>query len=452
MDADALNQIGEARSGHFVDWWAPMLDWMWRLLFLLHLSPGFVLLASTTIFVLSVFEILRCVLGRWAAVVATLLITAFPPVLGVLCSLSRDVWFGSLNLAAYALAVRCVRRPESNVRLLVALSLAAIWFGMAARQNGVHRSGPGGGAGSVPPVVPAIVRRDRTLRSFERTTRWVIVPATLAIVLVFAASQYVLTYDVIGAARTYPQQQLFQGDLAELSVRTDQVLEPRFIFPAQNLKALAAHTSPYTALGLLEGPGQPLVRDPRCCSFSEPGQRSSRKAPSSTIGWTRSEPIPARTLLERWQLWLHLIGWTAPVFEPYHLGIDQNRLGYRATFGPTDRAVIGLSVAIRVRPPDRRSAVPDMALLARRRGSHRRPGPSPPVCPATDGRDACAGRRLVYYLAYAVLAMGNGFRWAWPTVIAVVAAFVVDVVDRVSTLRSPVAHEVTGADPKPRRS
>ena len=142
MDADALNQIEQARSGQFVDWWAPVLDWMWRLLFLLHLSPGFVLLTSTTIFILSVFEILRCVLNRWAAVGATLLITAFPPVLGFLCSLQRDTWFGALNLAAYALVIRCFRRPQSNVSLLVGLSLAAVWFGMAARQNGVIALAP----------------------------------------------------------------------------------------------------------------------------------------------------------------------------------------------------------------------------------------------------------------------------------------------------------------------
>ena len=449
MDADALNQIAQARSGQFVDWWTPVLDWMWRLLFLLHLSPGFVLLTSTTIFVLSVFEILRCVLGRWAAAGATILITAFPPVLGFLCSLSRDTWFGALNLAAYALAVRCVRRPESNVTLLAVLSLAAVWFGMAARQNAVI---------ALTPVVALDLyllwsrrsSRGSHARNFERRKRWVIIPATLATVVLFAVSQYVLTYDVIGASRTYVQQQLFQGDLAELSVRTHQVLEPRFIFPAQNLKALATHTSPYTALPLLEGPGHPLVRTRHAAPF--PSLVNGLEDTTLEHDWLDAiRAHPGSYVLERWQLWTHLIGWTAPVYEPYHPGIDQNPWGYRATFGPMDRAVMWYlsrfesgnlngGPLFRIWPYLLIGVVVTADLVRRRRR-------------ATLRIVGCmCGATLVYYLGYMVLAMGNGFRWAWPTVTAVVVALVVDVVDRVSTLRAPVAHEVTGADQRPQEA
>jgi hypothetical protein len=447
MDADALNQIAEARSGHFLDWWAPILDWMWRLLFLLHLSPGFILLTSTTIFILSLFEILRCVLSRWAAVGATLLITAFPPVLGFLCSLQRDTWFGALNLAAYALAIRCVRRPEANVKLLAGLSLAAIWFGMAARQNGFIALAPALGLDLYLLWFGRSSRASHA-RRIDGRTRWLLVAATIATILVFAASQYVLTYDVIGAARTYPQQELFYGDLAEMSVATHHDLEPRFIFPSQNFKELAAHTSPYTVLPLLVGSGHPLVRTPDAAHY--PSFVNGREDATLEHDWLDAiRAHPGAYLSERWTLWAHLIGLTAPSYEPFHPGFDTNPWGYRASFPPLERAVLSYlsrfeSGNLTGGPlfrvwPYLLIGVAVTADLVRRRRS------------ATLRIVGCmCGAALVYYLGYAVLAMGSGYRWAWPTVDVVVMAVVVDIVDRFSALRTTTGRQVTGAVDVPR--
>ena len=447
MDADALNQIAEARSGQFLDWWAPILDWMWRLLFLLHLSPGFILLTSTTIFILSVFEILRCVLSRWAAVGATLLITAFPPVLGFLCSLQRDTWFGALNLAAYALAIRCVRRPDANVKLLAGLSLAAIWFGMAARQNGFIALAPALGL-DLYLLWSRRPARGSHARRFEGRARWLLVPATIATILVFAASQYVLTYDVIGAARTYPQQELFYGDLAEMSVATHQDLEPRFIFPSHNLRALAAHTSPYTVLPLLVGSGHPLVRAPGAAHY--PSFVNGREDTALEHDWLDAiRAHPGAYLSERWTLWAHLIGLTAPSYEPFHPGFDTNPWGYRASFAPLDRAVLSYlskfesgnltgGPLFRVWPYLLIGVVVTADLVRRRRQAMLRI------------IGLMCGAALVYYLGYMVIAMGSGYRWAWPTVDVVVVAVVVDVVDRFSALRAVRGRQVESADFAPR--
>lgn len=436
MDADALNQIAMARSGHFLDWWAPVLDWMWRLLFLLHLSPGFVLLTSTTIFILSLFEILRCVLSRWAAVGATLLITAYPPVFGFLCSLQRDTWFGALNLAAYALALRCLRRSDANVRFLIGLSLTAVWFGMAARQNGFI---------ALAPVVtldlyllwsrrPSRGSHARSTNGVKGRSRWLLLPATIATILLFAASQYVLTYEVIGAVRTYPQQELFYGDLAELSVGTHQNLEPRFIYPSQKFKELAAHTSPFSVLPLIAGPGHPLVRTPDAASY--PSFVSGHEDSSLEHDWLNAiRAHPGAYVSERWTLWAHLIGLTAPSYEPFHPGFDTNPWGYRASFGPMDRAVLSyLSTfesgnliggpLFRVWPYLLIGVAVTADLVRKRRS-------------ATLRIVGCmCGASVVYYLGYAVAAMGSGYRWAWTTVVVVVLAVVMDGVDRLSGWRS----------------
>ena len=242
-----------------------------------------------------------------------------------------------------------------------------------------------------------------------------------------------LTYDVIGAGRTYPQQLLFAGDLAELSVRTHKVLEPPFIFPAQNLRVLDTYTSPYTVLSLLQGPGHPLVRTPHAAP--EPSFVSVRQVTTLKHDWLNAIlSHPGAYILERWELWEHLIGWTAPIYEPFHPGFDQNPWGYHATFGPMDRGVLDYlsffesatltgGPIFRIWPYLLIGAVVTVDLIRRRRG-------------ITIRVVGCmCGAVLVYYLAYSVLAMGNGFRWAWPTVTAIVVSVVVDVVDHVSGRR-----------------
>ena len=143
---------------------------------------------------------------------------------------------------------------------------------MAARQNGVIA------------VLPVVFFHDRIIllsidwplvsqwsanavhfrgppsRRGVRSVNVVSAASTLVVLLAFAGSQWVIEYHVIHAKRTYPQQQLFEGDLANMSLRTGQVLLPSFVFPAQNLDVLHQHDSPFTALPLLQGAGHPLVR------------------------------------------------------------------------------------------------------------------------------------------------------------------------------------------------
>jgi hypothetical protein len=450
MDADALNQIGEARGGYFVDWWSAILDWMWRPLFLLHLSPGFVLLGSTTVVVLSVFQLLRCAMRPVTALVFTVAVVLFPPVLGYLGALSRDTWFGAAVLAAYALIVRAHRHPR-NRRWLALLSLIAVWFAIAARQNGFIAVLPATFlAVSIlferprPPMhsVHRRVSHDGVLRS----SKWVSAGVSVVALLSFAGSQWIIEYHLIGAKETYPQQELFLGDLANLSLRTGHVLLPKFVFPAQDLKTLRRYDSPYTVLPLVEGQNPPLVQNPRA---SPPSLVSGSEESTLAHDWFNSVlRYPEAYFQIRWKLWTNLIAWSNPAFDPNHPVIDGNLWNYHATFPALNRAADDYLAFFTPAPLEGGvlyrtwiylllTTLVGADLLRRSRAVSLR------VVGAM-----CIGA-LLYYLAYFFLAMGSGFRWGWIVVVATVVGVLVDSADRLPRLRSFVTARAHSLGTKP---
>jgi hypothetical protein len=448
MDADALSQIAQARSGHFLDWWAPIIDWLWRILFLLHMSPGFVLLASTIIFLLSVYELLRCVLGPWVAVAITLAITIYPPVLGFLGSLQRDTWFGGLSLAAYALIVRAYRSPTAHPLRLGLLSLVCVWIGMADRQNGFIVLAP---AAILSVYLIQSALRHRRTYSHLAPSRYRLFPKLTAVVgglllvIAFAGSQWVITYHVIHARHTYPQQALFDEDLAMLSLRTDKVLLPPFLFPAQDLRALRQHSSPYSELPLVAGPDHPLVPTAQAAPF--PSYVSGSQEQVLQHDWlTAILDHPGAYLAARWTLWTHLIGWGVNAYEPYHNGFDGNPWGYRATYPTLDNAALRYLSYFTVAPNEGGvlyhtwvylglCLLVSCDLLRRRR-------------PTTIRVIGClCASVFLYYCAFFFLAMGFGFRWGWLVVVSTLVGVCVDLVDHGGRLALHVRRRLRISNP-----
>ena len=427
MDADALNQISEARSGKFTDWWAPVLDWLWRGLFLLHVSPGFVLWATIAVFVFAVYELLRLGLGRRAAVVATLLIAVFPPVLGYLGSLQRDVWFGASTLAAYALVARAQKSGGAQRTLAAVGALVAIWFALAARQNALIA------------VLPAALMVTNILVGPRRRrggARWApkvasLFPMAVSVVLlgIFVLSQQVLTYHVIGAVHTYPQQEIFEGDLASLSVRTGKVLVPPDIFPSQNLNDLRSHYSPYSTVPLIVGPSHPLTATASSGGPGAPdlvGKAADRALEHDWIDEIRSHPMAY--LHERWHLWTRLTAWNANAYEPYHPEVDPNPWGYKATYPSLYRFAGAYLSAFSSGPLEGGALHRVWVYLALagllavdllRRGRPKYLGLVGWLCAGS----------VVYFASFFFLGMGVNFRWSWLVAIASVIGLGVDGAD-----------------------
>lgn len=442
LDADALQQINQAKTGVFTDWYAPILDWFWRPLFLLHISPGFVLWLTIATFMLSVYELLRIAWNRWPAVAVTLLLTLFPPVLGFLGSLTRDTWFGACTFGAYALLARSMRFSGRARTVLAILALIAVWIALAARQN------------AAPAVIPAVFiavgtllraarssmagrqERQEHLKNAGKGPKRQAISCTIGSLLVlalFVLSQWFLTYNVIGAGRSYPEQHLLDWDLASLSLRSGKVLLPRSVFPSQNLKLLGEHYSPYTFVPLLAGPNHPLV-------WVTNGSVDSVLR-HDWIDAVRKYPLGY--LRVRWVVWTRQLGWSGNVYEPYHDGYDPNLWHYRASFPGLDRFALAYLGSFRNGPypaggPLNRvwpylivGTCVGLDLLRRDRKELRLVGW---LC--------CFA--VLYYLPYFFLAAGQVFRYAWFLVAATLIGLLVDVADRWRRGIERRAHEIYG--------
>ena len=339
LDADALKQIQEAQTGRFTDWWSPIIDWMMRGLFQLGGGPGVVLECTIFVALVAIYQLLRVRLSRWWAVLATVGIAVFPPVLGYLTSLQRDVWFGSTALMTYALLVRAARSSKQARRVWAVVSLVSVWLAMAARQNAIPALIPGVVIAllmiSRPRVVRAglgrrqapatagrarhagsdSVKRAKHRRSWGRPA--VIALLTVVVFGVFYESQSVLTYDVIGAVHVYPQQELFEQDLAGISLREGVDLIPRSIFPAHSLTVLRRYYTPGTVIPLVEGAGHPLVTYAKAPAFHQLEKAWEQAIIHHPVGYFHA----------RWNLWMAEIDWNTNSWAPYHPGIDKNPLG-----------------------------------------------------------------------------------------------------------------------------
>jgi hypothetical protein len=429
IDADAIRQMAQARSGLFNDWYSPILDWLWRQLFLLHISPGFVLWLNIAIFLLALYELLRCALSRWTAVAVTLLITAFPPVLGFLGSLQREVWFSTATLASYALVARSYKTTGRQRTVWAVLALVAVWFAIAARLNGIIAVVPVtfmAGAILLRPLASRLPSRHASAAASPRSSRrhWTWNLAFFAtsclLLAIFVLSQRFITYDAIHAQHTYPEQDLLEFDLTSLSVRTGHLYLPQSIFPTHNLKVLEDHYSPYTYLTLVTGSAPPIT-------IAANGKIDTQLEHD----WVNAIlDHPGAYLRERWQIWTREIAWSGNSYEPFHDGFDPNGWGYRASFPTLDRFMLRYLSSFTSDPqldggPFHRVWVyliiaPVLAtdLLRRRRATNLR----------VIGWLTWAA--VVYYLSYFFLAFGVGFRFAWLLVCTTLLALCVDLADR----------------------
>jgi hypothetical protein len=417
LDADGLQQIQQARSGHFSDWYAPILDWLWRDLFRLGGSPGIVLFCTVALTVLAIYELLRIDLSRQIALPLTIAIVLFPPVFGFLGSLQRDTWFGAFTLSAYALSAKASLSVGKTRPLFGALAVVACWLSAASRPNALIA------------VVPALViastfilprrlyeKRDRSTghEVDGRGQRWARWPVVGILLVAIVVSQRVLTYDVIGAARAHPEQVLYDQDLAGLSIRSGKNLFPEAVLPSQNLEEIRRFYSPYTVLPLIGGHDHPLVY--------ELDGTSTHMLYESWVQAVKKDPVGYLHI--RWRLWARLIAWSGNSYEPYHPGFDSNPWGYRATFPVLDRVGVaylrtssnaGLQGGLLHRVWVYLVLAPFMGLTLlwnRKRQSE----------VAIVGWMAIGA--FFYTMTFFFGAMGQGFRWNWflvtTTVIAVV--------------------------------
>jgi hypothetical protein len=174
----------------------------------------------------------------------------FPPVLGWAVVLSRDVWYGTMLLAAAA-ALRFLMFDSGGKAARIAAWAAAgagILMAAAVRQNGI--------VGLLPVLALAAWLLVDELSSARRLTVRVAYTAFATLTAAFLTLGVVrlLTYQVIDAHRTHIDQALYIYDLAAVSERSGEYLFSPRTLPKAEFGSLVRAFDPDNVDSILWGP------------------------------------------------------------------------------------------------------------------------------------------------------------------------------------------------------
>jgi len=412
MNADTLIQYDTAQGAPIDDWYAPVIQLLWRAAFEIGVGrPTFVLFAQCLAMSVGMFLILRAAVGRGTAAGLTIVIIALPMVFAQVMLVGRDMWLVAFGLLHVGCLIRWRGCPTSGWRrhLWLAVALVSAVLAIWTRQNAAAMV-----------VVPCATMFARILRpnapasrvSLRRLARGVgAVALAVAFCLCGLASARAIQR-AAGVSDAQPEALLYAYDLAGASIRLDRNLFGPLAFPKDDLAELRAHWSPDDVVPLVLPPDEPTLRagrpDPATLEELEASWRDLLREHTGTY------------LQVRGSLFLRLIGVDAPASWVMHLGVDSNRFGFTLAnpgandalrtyvawfspgldfehgswiFRPWPYLLLGLAVAI--------------ALVKRRRRTE------------PDGFVAAflAGG-LLYELSFFFLAPGHGYRYSYPAIVA----------------------------------
>lgn len=419
MSNDTLTQISLVRSGQYTDWHAALLLILWRPFWLLGVGPGLVTWASTVAFVAGLYLIVRSAWSRSASIAATVLLCAYPPVLGHIGYLGRDQWFMALFLLSVGALLRLARAPSARWRLVwMVLGFVWVWLMVASRQNALPVAGIlfAGAAATAGPW-RRLGRFDRTTGGRGRTVlaRVVRVAAAFTVFVVLVLSQAAMKA-AFHVDSSHPEQATYLYDLAALSVREHQVLFSPGIYPAQDLATLEANFSPTVVNTLLFGPAPPLP-------FPVPaGQEAALRD-----DWLSAVlDHPRGYMAIRLELWKTQVAWTGKTEWIYHPFVDPNPWGYEVSNPSLDEPLqdyLQSTADQYLRGGPLYEVWVYLAFTVLGLGYLRHGDPARQVL------GWCCFASLVYQATIFVGAMGVGYRLTYPSVVVVLAVAVVGLRD-----------------------
>jgi hypothetical protein len=430
MNADSLIEYSVTQpSGDFTDWRAPLIEKLWDAFETIGLgSPTIVLFAQTLMLVAGFYLVMRAALGRVAAGAVAAALVFTPLVLSQVMLIGRDTWLASFVVFQVGCAIQW-STSDGRARLLwLVLAIVSGLLAVATRQNA---------AVIELFVVVAIAAREYRRRVPERRgVRAVLVPVAIG------GSLSVLAFGIVsalprlmGARDVRPEAHLYAYDLTGMSLREDEVLMGSAAFPSQDLDVLRERWNPQLVESVIVPVGEaPVLVDERL-----PGAIDELGS-----AWTEQiRERPAAYLAVRWGLFQRILGISDPPTYVLHAGVDgPNTFGfaianpdaneafrnYVGWFTSDDSFITGSNF---FRPwiwLGLGLAAAGALLIPRRVRAH---------AGALELGLVTVGA-VLYECTFAVIAMGESFRYSYPAIVVSVLALTFTVatlaMQRVGTL------------------
>jgi hypothetical protein len=325
MNVDTLEQIAMARGDvPLSDRFAPLIDWLWKLLWPVGMRPGLVLCLQVAAFLVGSYLIFRSAMRPLAASIGAALVTLFPPVLGQLGLLGRDAWFCAMLVLGFGLIALAGRAGDRPARWPLILAGVALFGALATRQN------------AAPAVLCAISLAAIVLLRARLASRGHLTRTGMALLAGGAATIAGLAI-MVGAVRAVdplrvnPDQYVYAYDLGLISISENEMLLPEEIYPAQDLGAIRATLTYQNMISMIYGPGAPLPMP------MIPDQVSKLRS----AWWHEVRSDPAAYVLQRSHAWARQISLIGPPNVVSHFGIDPNYYGYEIEFARANDVLDG---------------------------------------------------------------------------------------------------------------
>lgn len=327
LSFDSLVQLREARAGQFTDWHPPAMAALWRGLDFLLPGPGGMLLLHLGLFWGGLYLIFTRIFPKrpWRAAALTLLMGIYPPVLGLIGTVWKDV--GMLAALTFAFGATLAARDAMGAgrRTWIAAGALALLYATLVRHNAIF---------AVIPLAWALA----TALPRRRKLSYVALCAGLAL-----APALVQRALVAESGRTFVHQNIWLHDLTAISLAERENLFP----PAWR----AGQGYPETLDELRAVYREDGVTSLSCCDATTPRFRMARDRVElrelERAWWSAIARAPGAYLHHRWMVTRSQFGIARDLCNPYHPGIDPNPEGIALVNPGADALLMRVPAAFR---------------------------------------------------------------------------------------------------------
>jgi hypothetical protein len=437
MNADSLTEYSVTQpGGDFTDWRAPLIEKLWDVFETAGVgSPTIVLFAQTLTMVAGFFLVFRATLGRVPAALLGALLVFTPLVLSQVMLVGRDTWLTAFVVFQIGCVISWSRSAGRARQVWLGLAVLSGLLVIATRQNAVVLEVF---------VLVAAAARGYARRSPERgRVRAVLVPVAVggaAVLLGFAVVSALPR--LMGARDMRPEAWLYAYDLTGMSLEEGEVLIGPEAFPAQDLDVLRERWDPQLVESVLVPLGEgPVLVD----------ERFPEAIDELGAAWREQmRERPGAYVTVRWEMFQRILGISHRPTYVLHGGVDgPNPWGFEIDNpGANDafRDYVGWFAA-----DDTFATGSDLfrpwiwlglglvaaGVLLVPRAIRGRPG-------ALEVGLLAVGA-VAYEATFAVIAMGESFRYSYPAVVVSLVTTVFAVATLATYRRSAAAEADDGA-------
>lgn len=219
LNNDAIDQLGQARSGQYSDWHPPVMSWLWRQLDMLAPGALGMFILQTLLYWIGLGLLISLATPHLLTRSLLLLTGFFPPLFMFLSAVVKDLLMAVVFLFGFGLIILAGQRKSVPAFIIGILFLA---FGMLTRHNALLAAFP------MFLYAGLVFIRFVPMKLGKRTPIWQAgIAGTVFFLAAFLIGQ--IWSNSLTKVKTYPVQQIMLHDLAGISIKLKTYLIPDYL-------------------------------------------------------------------------------------------------------------------------------------------------------------------------------------------------------------------------------